>query len=93
MGRAGGARPRDGASYRQGLGHGCRVERTIEPIGARGVRGTVRACSAEVKHVEDRFCPCLSACLAALACLSQQRSGVGSLPCTKYWLFHVSPEL
>jgi hypothetical protein len=77
------ARLRDGASYRQGLGHERGVERTVEPTGAPGMRGAVRARSAQVEHVEDRFFPCPSTCLAALACLSRQRPRVGSLPCTK----------
>jgi hypothetical protein len=58
--------------------------------------GAVRAHSlvpAVVGHVEDRFCPCPSACLATLACISWQGSHVGSLPCSKYLVFHVSPEL
>jgi hypothetical protein len=77
------ARLRDGASYKRGLRHGCGVECVVEPTGARGVCGTVRARSVEVEHVEDHFCPCTSACLAALASLSWQRSHVGSLPCSK----------
>jgi hypothetical protein len=60
--------------------HEREVERVVEPIRAHGMRGAVRACSAEVEHLEDRFYPCPSACLAALACLSRQRSCVGSLP-------------
>jgi hypothetical protein len=92
-GACGRARPRDGASYRRGLEHERGVERPVESTGTRGVRGAVRVRSVEVEHVEDRFCPCPSVCLAALACLSRQRSRVGSLPCTKSWLFHVSPEL
>jgi hypothetical protein len=87
------AKPTDAYSYRHGLGHGHWVERTVEPTGARGVRSVVRVHPAEVEHVEDRFSPCLSAYLAALAFLSRQRSHVGSLPCSKSWLFHVSPEL
>jgi hypothetical protein len=77
----------------QGLEHGCRVEHAIEPTRARGVRDTVRARSAEVEHVEDRFYSCPSACLAALECLSWQGPHVGSLPSFKSLLFHVSPKL
>jgi hypothetical protein len=60
------ARPRDGASYKQRLGH----EHAVELTGACGMRGVVKARSTEVELVEDRFCPCPSVCLAALACLS-----------------------
>jgi hypothetical protein len=67
--------------------HEREVERVVEPTGAHGMRGAVRACSAEVEHVEDRFCPCPSACLAALACVSRQRSYVGSLPFPNPGLF------
>jgi hypothetical protein len=57
--------------------------------------GAVRACSrvpAEVEHVELCFCPCPSACLAALTCVSWQRSSIRSLPSSKSYLFYVSPE-
>jgi hypothetical protein len=62
-GACGRARPRAGASYGRGLGHG----NDGEPIGARGMHVVVRAHSAQVEHMEDRVCPCPSACLAALA--------------------------
>jgi hypothetical protein len=57
--------------------------------------GAVRACSrvpAEVEHVEVYFCSCPSACLVALACKYCQGSFVRSLPCSKSYLFYVSPE-
>jgi hypothetical protein len=57
------ARPRDEAYYRRGLGHGRGVERAAEPTGAHGVRGAVRACSGQVKHVENSFYLCSSAYL------------------------------
>jgi hypothetical protein len=60
--------------------HEREVERVVKPTGGHGMRGAVRACSVEVEHVEDRFCPCPSTCLAAIACLSRQRYCVGSLP-------------
>jgi hypothetical protein len=57
--------------------------------------GTVRARSrvpAEVEHVEVCFCPCPSTYLAALTCVSWQRSRVRSLPCSKSFLFYVSSD-
>jgi hypothetical protein len=65
------ARPRVGASYRGGFGHGCGVEHAVEPTDACGVRRTVRACLGQVEHVEDGVYPSSSIRLAALECLSQ----------------------
>jgi hypothetical protein len=45
-GRAGGQRPRDGASYRLGLEHRHGFQCAAEPNEARGMRGAVRARSA-----------------------------------------------
>jgi hypothetical protein len=80
------------ASYRGGFRHGREVERATELTEASGARGAVRARSARVEHVEDGFFLSSCVCLATLGCLSQQGCRVGSLPCTKILLFHVSTE-
>jgi hypothetical protein len=57
--------------------------------------GVVRARSlvlVEIKHVEVCFCSYPSVYLVALMCISWQRSRVRSLPCSKSYLFYVSPE-
>jgi hypothetical protein len=48
--------------------------------------------SAHVEHVVVYFCQCSTACLVALACISQQKSHVRSLLCTKSYIFHVSSK-
>jgi hypothetical protein len=74
-----------------GAGQDARLNRPKLVPCAGAIRARFRV-PAEVEHVEVCFYPCPSTCLAALTCVSWQRSHVRSLPCSKSYLFYVSPE-